>query len=71
MLKYFSTRRKMTRNKFGLPYIFDHVKAQDQRRLDNLDYMVKNCPHDFKKIWTSKRKELKEQIEKRHYKSLN
>ena len=40
----------MTRNKFGLPYIFDYVKAQDQRRLDNLDYMVKNCPHDFKKI---------------------
>ena len=71
MLKYFSTRRKMTRNKFGLPYIFDHVKAQDQRRLDNLDYMVKNCPHDFKKIWTSKRKELKEQIEKRRRKSLN
>ena len=61
----------MTRNKFGLPYIFDYVKAQDQRRLDNLDYMVKNCPHDFKKIWTSKRKELKEQIEKRHHKSLN
>ena len=44
----------MTRNKFGLPYIFDHVKAQDQRRLDNLDYMVKHCPNDFKKIWTSK-----------------
>ena len=61
----------MTRNKFGLPYIFDYVKAQDQRRLDNLDYMVKNCPHDFKKIWTCKRKELKEQIEKRRRKSLN
>jgi hypothetical protein len=49
----------MTRNKFGLPYIFDYVKAQDQRRLDNLDYMVKNCPHDFKKI------------EKRRHKTLN
>ena len=61
----------MNRNKFGLPYIFDYVKAQDQRRLDNLDYMVKNCPNDFKKIWTSKRKELKEQIEKRRRKSLN
>jgi hypothetical protein len=61
----------MTRNKFGLPYIFDYVKAQDQRRLDNLDYMVKNCPHDFKKIWTRKRKELKEQIEKRRHKTLN
>ena len=61
----------MTRNKFGLPYIFDHVKAQDQRRLENLEYMVKNCPDDFKKIWTSKRKELKEQIEKRRRKSLN
>jgi len=61
----------VTRNKFGLPYIFDYVKAQDQKRLDNLDYMVKNCPNDFKKIWTSKRKELKEQIEKRRRKSLN
>ena len=61
----------MTRNKFGLPYIFDYVKRQDQRRLDNLDYMVKNCPNDFKKIWTSKRKELKEQIEKRRHKTLN
>lgn len=61
----------MTRNKFGLPYIFDYVKTQDQRRLDNLDYMVKNCPDDFKKIWTSKRKELKEQIEKRRHKTLN
>ena len=61
----------MNRNKFGLPYIFDHVKAQDQRRLENLEYMVKNCPHDFKKIWTSKRKELKEQIEKRRNKTLN
>ena len=61
----------MTRNKFGLPYIFDYVKAQDQRRLENLEYMVKNCPNDFKKIWTSKRKELKEHIEKRRRKSLN
>tara|TARA_Y100000992_G_scaffold106399_1_gene69273 strand:+ start:312 stop:497 length:186 start_codon:yes stop_codon:yes gene_type:complete len=61
----------MNRNKFGLPYIFDYVKGQDQRRLDNLDYMVKNCPNDFKKIWTSKRKELKEQIEKRRHKTLN
>ena len=61
----------MTRNKFGYPFIFDHVRRQDKRRLDNLDYMVKNCPNDFKKIWTSKRKELKEQIEKRRRKSLN
>ena len=61
----------MTRNKFGYPFIFDHVRRQDKRRLDNLDYMVKNCPNDFKKIWTSKRKELKEQIEKRRHKTLN
>ena len=61
----------MNRNKFGYPFIFDHVRRQDKRRLDNLDYMVKNCPNDFKKIWTSKRKELKEQIEKRRRKSLN
>ena len=61
----------MTRNKFGLPYIFDHVKAQDQRRLDNLDYMIKNCPHDFKKIWQKKRKELQQNIYERNSKSLN
>ena len=61
----------MTRNKFGYPFIFDHVRRQDKRRLDNLDYMIKNCPDDFKKIWQKKRKELKEQIEKRRRKSLN
>ena len=61
----------MTRNKFGLPYIFDYVKAQDQRRLDNLDYMVKNCPNDFKKIWQKKRKELQQNIYERNSKSLN
>ena len=61
----------MTRNKFGLPYIFDHVKAQDQRRLENLEYMVKNCPNDFKKIWQKKRKELQQNIYERNRKSLN
>ena len=61
----------MNRNKFGFPFIFDYVKAQDQRRLENLEYMVKNCPNDFKKIWISKRKELKKQIEKRRHKTLN
>ena len=41
----------MTRNNFGYPFIFDHVRRQDKRRLDNIKYMIKNCPNDFKKIW--------------------
>ena len=61
----------MTRNKFGLPYIFDYVKGKDQKRLDNLDYMIKNCPNDFKKIWQKKRKELQQNIYERNSKSLN
>jgi|TARA_E500000318_G_C3423207_1_gene158132 hypothetical protein len=61
----------MTRNKFGYPFIFDHVRRQDKRRLDNLDYMIKNCPNDFKKVWQKKRKELQQNIYERHQKSLN
>ena len=61
----------MTRNKFGYPFIFDHVRRQDKRRLDNLDYMIKNCPNDFKKIWQKKRKELQQNIYERNRKSLN
>ena len=61
----------MTRNKFGYPFIFDHVRRQDKRRLDNLDYMIKNCPNDFKKIWQRKRKELQQNIYERNSKSLN
>ena len=61
----------MTRNKFGYPFIFDHVRRQDKRRLDNLDYMIKNCPNDFKKIWQKKRKELQQNIYERNAKSLN
>jgi len=61
----------MTRNKFGYPFIFDHVRRQDKRRLDNLDYMIKNCPNDFKKIWQKKRKELQKNIYERNSKILN
>jgi hypothetical protein len=61
----------MNRNKFGYPFIFDHVRRQDKRRLDNLDYMIKNCPNDFKKIWQKKRKELQQNIYERNSKSLN
>ena len=61
----------MTRNNFGYPFIFDHVKRQDKRRLDNLDYMIKNCPNDFKKIWERKRKELQKNIYERNRKILN
>lgn len=61
----------MIRNKFGYPFIFDHVRRQDKRRLDNLDYMIKNCPNDFKKIWQKKRKELQQNIYERNSKILN
>ena len=61
----------MNRNKFGYPFIFDHVRRQDKRRLDNLDYMIKNCPNDFKKIWQKKRKELQQNIYERNRKILN
>ena len=61
----------MTRNKFGYPFIFDFVRRQDKRRLDNLDYMIKNCPNGFKKIWQKKRKELQQNIYERNSKSLN
>jgi hypothetical protein len=61
----------MNRNKFGYPFIFDHVRRQDKRRLDNLDYMIKNCPNDFKKIWQKKRKELQQNIYERNRKIIN
>ena len=61
----------MTRNKFGYPLIFDHTRRQDKRRLDNLDYMIKNSPNDFKKIWQKKRKELQQNIYERNRKILN
>jgi hypothetical protein len=61
----------MNRNKFGYPFIFDHVRRQDKRRLDNLDYIIKNCPNDFKKIWQKKRKELQQNIYERNRKTLN
>jgi hypothetical protein len=61
----------MTRNKFGYPFIFEHTRGQDKRRLDNIDYMIKNCPYDFKKIWQKKRKELQQNIYERNRKSLN
>jgi hypothetical protein len=61
----------MTRNKFGYPFIFEHTRRQDKRRLDNLDYMIKNCPNDFKKIWQKKRKELQQNIYERNRKILN
>ncbi len=61
----------MTRNKFGYPFIFDHLRRQDKRRLDNIDYMVKTCPNDFKKVWQKKRKELQQNIYERNRKTLN
>jgi len=61
----------MTRNNFGYPLIFDYTRRKDKRRLDNLKYMIKNCPNDFKKIWERKRKELLKNIHERNRKTLN
>ena len=39
----------MTRNKFGLPYIFDHVKAQDQSSIfDYVKHLKKMRKNDKK-----------------------
>lgn len=61
----------MNRNKFGYPLIFDFTRRQDRRRLDNLKYMINNCPNGFKKIWEKKRKELLKNIHERNRKTLN
>ena len=61
------------RNKFGYPFVFDTTKRQDARRLANVDYMIKNGPVSFKKIWEKKKKELKDIINarKENRKNLN
>ena len=40
----------MTRNKYGLPLVFDYVNSIDQKRIKNLEYMKDNCTKDWKEL---------------------
>lgn len=61
----------MTRNKFGLPLVFDYVNSIDQKRIKNLEYMKNNCPKGWKELWSNKLKQLKKNINERKNKTLN
>tara|TARA_R100000541_G_scaffold6714_1_gene14316 strand:- start:26 stop:211 length:186 start_codon:yes stop_codon:yes gene_type:complete len=61
----------MTRNKFGLPLIFDYVKLTDDRRLKNLEKMKYNCPKGWEKMWSVKLDQLRKNIHDRKRKTLN
>ena len=61
----------MIRNNFGYPLIFDYTRRQDKRRLDNLKYMIKNCPKGWKELWSNKLDQLKKNISERKNKTLN
>lgn len=61
----------MTRNKYGLPLIFDYVKLTDDRRLKNLEKMKYNCPKGWKELWSKKLDQLKKNINERKRQTLN
>jgi len=62
----------MTRNKFGLPLIYDfNIASRDKRRLRNLEYMRWNCPKDWKELWSKKLNQLKKNISERKRQTLN
>ena len=61
----------MTRNKYGLPLIFDYVKLTDDRRLKNLEHMKDNCSKDWKELWSKKLNQLRKNIHDRQRKTLN
>ena len=61
----------MTRNKYGLPLIFDYVKLTDDRRLKNLKKMKYNCPKGWKELWSNKLNQLKKNISARKRQTLN
>lgn len=61
----------MTRNKFGLPYIFDYVRGIDKRRLNNLKKMVDTSPELFKDLWVDKLEKFKKTIHDRKKRYLN
>ena len=61
----------MTRNKFGLPYIFDYVRGLDAQRLNNLEKMVETCPKSFRPLWVEKLKQFKKIIYDRKKRYLN
>jgi len=62
----------MTRNKFGLPLVYDfNIASRDKRRIRNLEYMRWNCPKDWKELWSKKLDQLKKNINERKRQTLN
>jgi hypothetical protein len=62
----------MTRNKYGLPLIYDfNIALRDKRRIRNLEYMKWNCPKGWESIWSKKLDQLKKNINERKNKTLN
>lgn len=61
----------MSRNKYGLPFVFDYVRGIDKRRLNNLKKMVDTCPESFKPMWVSKLEQFKKIVHDRKEKYLN
>jgi hypothetical protein len=62
----------MTRNKFGLPLIYDfNIALRDKRRIRNLEYMRWNCPKGWESIWSKKLDQLKKNINERKRQTLN
>ncbi len=62
----------MTRNKFGLPLIYDfNIALRDKRRIKNLENMKYNCPKGWESLWSNKLDQLKKNINARKNKTLN
>lgn len=61
----------MSRNKYGLPFVFDYVRGIDKRRLNNLKKMVDTCPESFKPMWVDKLEKFKKIVHDRKEKYLN
>ena len=62
----------MTRNKYGLPLVYDfNISLRDKRRIRNLEYMKWNCPQGWKELWSKKLDQLKKNINERKNKTLN
>lgn len=62
----------MTRNKFGLPLVYDfNIALRDKRRIKKLEYMKYNCPKGWKELWSKKLDQLKKNISERKNKTLN
>jgi len=61
----------MTRNKFGLPLVFDYVNSIDQKSIKKLEYIKYNCTKYLKELWSKKLEQLRKNIHDRKRKTLN